>query len=88
MKASTTPLRKSEISLDKAYSNGHIITWCCDVRFLKNKTMMQPTTFTKVTARDRQSAADSSWTWRWHLNFRSVFVNLSSCNENEDVYDV
>jgi hypothetical protein len=40
--------------------NGHIITWCCDVRFLMNKTMMQPTTCTDVKAYDRQSAADSS----------------------------
>jgi hypothetical protein len=53
-----------------------------------NKTMMQPTTCTDVKAHDRQSAADSSWTWRWLLNFKIMFVNLSSSNENEDVYDV
>jgi len=49
---------------------------------------MQPTTYTDVKTHDGQSAADSSWTWRWHLNFSTVFINLSSCNENEDVYDV
>ena len=49
---------------------------------------MQPTTCADVKAHDRQSAADSSWTWRGHLNFKTVFVNLSSCNENEEVYDV
>jgi len=49
---------------------------------------MQATTCTDVKAHDRQLAADSSWTWRWPLNFKTVFVNLRSCNENEDVYDV
>ena len=49
---------------------------------------MQPTTYTDIKTHDRQLAADSSWLWRWLPNFKTVFVNLSSCNENEDVYDV
>jgi hypothetical protein len=50
--------------------------------------MVLPTECMDVKAHDGQLAADGSLTWRWHFNFKTVFVNSSSCIENEDVYDV
>jgi hypothetical protein len=67
--------------------HGLIITWCCYVTFLKNKAMMQLTQCADVKTYVRQQAAERS-TLRWHLDVKSVFVNSSSCNENENAYEV